>query len=143
MRNKNGMKRVKSQKRYPVDLKRKIAKSYLSGEASYAVLAEENGLKDRHVVKEFVKWYRKELLKEEEMISDKNLKDAEKEEGTKDAKSKISTDKALLITEELALLKQELYETKLKIEGLETMIDIAETTYKIAIRKKSGSKQSK
>ena len=73
MRNKNGIKRVKSQRRYPIDLKRKIAKSYLEGEASYAVLAEENGLKDRHVVKEFVKWYRKELLKEREMEGDKNL----------------------------------------------------------------------
>ena len=139
MRNKNGIKRVKSQRRYPIDLKRKIVKSYLEGEASYAVLAEENGLKDRHVVKEFVKWYRKELLKEREMEGDKNLQ----YKASVDGKVEIGCNKELLIPEELALLKQQLYEAKLKVEGLETMIDIAETTYKIAIRKKSGSKQSK
>jgi len=143
MRNKNGIKRVKSQKRYPVDLKRKIAKSYLAGEASYAVLAEENGLKGRYVVKEFVKWYRKELSKEEEMKGDKNLNVKEKEEVIKGTKVKKNPDKELSASAELRLLKQELYEAKLKVEGLETMIDIAETTYKIAIRKKSGSKQSR
>ena len=67
MRNKNGIKRVKDQHRYPVDLKRKIAKSYLAGEGSYGILAEENGLKNGEVVREFVKWYRKELLKENEI----------------------------------------------------------------------------
>jgi len=55
---KRQVKRVKRQTRYPEELKRKIAKSYISGEASYAVLAEENGLKSKNVVKEFVKWYR-------------------------------------------------------------------------------------
>ena len=52
---------MKKNNRYPIGLKRKIAKSYLSGEASYAVLAEENGLRDKTVVKEFVKWYRRKL----------------------------------------------------------------------------------
>jgi hypothetical protein len=54
MRNKNGIKRVKSQKRYLIYLKRKIHKSYLVGEASYAVfvgLAEENGLKNKDGIK--------------------------------------------------------------------------------------------
>ena len=83
MRNKNGIKRVKSQKRYPVDLKRKIGKSYLAGEASYAVLAEENGLKNKSVVREFVKWYRKELLKEErkKKLQEKLNKELKRAEG--------------------------------------------------------------
>ena len=138
MRNKNGIKRVKSRKRYPVDLKRKVGKSYLAGEASYAVLAEEHGLKDKSVVREFVKWYRKELLKEEEMGGDKILK----REGIIGF-DLAETGKKISVSEELELLKRELEASKLKVEGLETMIDIAETTYKIAIRKKSGSKQSK
>ena len=45
--------------------------------------------------------------------------------------------------EEFLLLKQKLYESELKVEGLKTMIDIAEATFKIPIKKKSGSKQSK
>lgn len=35
------IKRTKTRNRYPISLKRKIAKSYLTGEASYAVLAKE------------------------------------------------------------------------------------------------------
>jgi transposase-like protein len=53
------IKKVKSHNRYPNELKRKIAKEYLSGAASHAVLAEEHGLRDKGVVKELVKWYRR------------------------------------------------------------------------------------
>ena len=38
-------------------------------------------------------------------------------------------------------LQKELAEARLKIKALETMIDIAEDQFKIAIRKKSGAKQ--
>lgn len=38
-------------------------------------------------------------------------------------------------------LQKQLSEAKLKIKALETMIDIAEEQFKIAIRKKSGAKQ--
>lgn len=38
-------------------------------------------------------------------------------------------------------LQSELAEARLKIKALETMIDIAEEQFKIAIRKKSGAKQ--
>ena len=58
---------VKNYNRYPNSLKRKVAKSYLKGEASYDVLAEENGLRDKTVVKEFVKWYRRKIAEEPKM----------------------------------------------------------------------------
>ena len=48
-------KRVKNYNRYSNSLKRKVAKAYISGEASYAILAEENGLRDKTVVKGFEK----------------------------------------------------------------------------------------
>ncbi|MFT6148576.1 MAG: hypothetical protein ACJAUH_001259, partial [Saprospiraceae bacterium] len=102
------------------------------------VLAEENGLKNKSVVREFVKWYRKELLKEEKMRGDKIVKT----EGIDDFNSP-EIDKNLSVSEALELLKRQLKASKLKVEGLETMLDIAETTYKIVIREKSGSKQSK
>lgn len=125
-------KRVKSQKRYPEELKRKIAKSYLAGEASYAVLAEENELKSKYVVKEFVKWYRRILEKESQipsvMASDKKITPIDN-----------STDLAAQVKE----LQKQLALSKLKVEGLETMIDLAEESLNIAIRKKSGSKLSK
>lgn len=127
------VKREKSQKRYPVELKRKIAKSYLAGEASYAVLAEENGLKSKHVVKEFVKWYRKLLLKESSIPS--KLQDTP-------PKVSCSSDKSDLQSQ-LKALQQQLALSELKVEALETMIDLAEEALKIPIRKKSGSKPSK
>ena len=70
-------KRVKKQNRYPERLKRRIAKAYLAGEASYSILAEENGLRDKNVVKEFVKWYKAKLVKE----PDYALKMEEKKQG--------------------------------------------------------------
>ena len=125
-------KRVRTYTRYPEHLKRKIAKSYLAGEASYSILAEENDLSNKGVVKEFVKWYKAKLAAEpkyELMLqqSDEN-----------------NTPKS---SEELALenaeLKRLLRLSELKTEGLETMINIAEENLKINIRKKSGAKRSK
>ena len=53
------IKKVKPRGRYPEELKRKIAKEYLAGKASAGYLAEEHGLKNKSLVKEFVKWYRR------------------------------------------------------------------------------------
>ena len=58
MKSKN--KRVKRRGRYAPSLKREIARRYLEGEFSYAVAAEEYGLANGGVVKEFVKWYRRQ-----------------------------------------------------------------------------------
>ena len=52
------IKKVKPRGPYPEDFKRKIAKEYLAGKASAGYLAGEHGLKNKGVVKEFVKWYR-------------------------------------------------------------------------------------
>ena len=124
-------KREKSRQRYPKDLKRKIAKSYLSGEASYAVLAEENGLKGKDVVKEFVKWYRREL----EKLPNLELMEEEKEDKKELSASELSA--------ELDELKKQLRHEKLKNEMLETIIDLASSELNIDIRKKSVTKQSK
>ena len=123
-------KRVRSQKRYPEDLKRKIAKEYLSGAASYRVLAEENGLKNKDVVKEFVKWYRRKLAIEPSFESSMS--------NAKNDKSKRSPDDRDL---EIAKLKEQLKLAELKTEMLETIIDIAEEELEIDIRKKSGTNQ--
>jgi len=127
------VKRVKSQKRYPEELKRKIAKSYIAGEASYAVLAEENGLKNKHVVKEFVKWYRKIQEKESQIsqILEDDKKTATPPSDEKDLQA------------QLKALQKQLSLSELKVEALETMIGLAEEELKIPIRKKSGSKQPK
>lgn len=126
------IKKVKPRGRYPEELKRKIAKEYIAGKASAGYLAEEHGLKNKSVVKEFVKWYRR-----------KDGLDAQNEDSM--ANEKTSTDNAadLSAWEQLKQLKRQLELSRLKVEALETMIDIAEQEFQIEIRKKSGAKQSK
>lgn len=126
------IKKVKPRGRYPEELKRKIAKEYIAGKASAGYLAEEHGLKNKSVVKEFVKWYRR---KGELYVQ---IEDSM-------ANEKTSTDNAveLLAWEQLKQLKRQLELSRLKVEALETMIDIAEQEFQIEIRKKSGAKQSK
>jgi len=122
-------KRVKNYRRYSVSLKRKIAKSYLSGEASYAILAEENGLRDKTVVKEFVKWYRRKLELEPNF-----------EEGIEVSENSNNLSEEALKAQ-VKELEKRLKRSELKTEMLETMIDIAEEEFNLEIRKKSGAKQ--
>ncbi len=121
------VKRVRDYRKYPDELKRKIGKSYLAGEASYSILAEENGLKNKDVVKEIVKWYRRKLATEPIFTSQVV---PEKPEPS-------SADQAT----EIAELKKQLQLSQLKNEMLETMIDVAENELKLNIRKKSGTNQ--
>lgn len=103
----------------------------MAGEASYAVLAEEHGLRDKTVVKEFVKWYKVQLAKEPAM-EEKNQDD--------------SIDTSLSIEElraKNAALQQKLRLSELKIEGLQTLIDLASEQYNIDFVKKSATKQLK
>lgn len=126
------IKKVKFHNRYPNELKRKIAKEYLSGAASHAVLAEEHGLRDKGVVKEFVKWYRR-----------KYELGGENEPPMPEKKQPEHNGDEQLLKEQIKELQRQLALSELKVEALETMIDIAEEQLKLDIRKKSGAKQSK
>lgn len=121
------MKKTKLNHRYPKTLKRKIAQEYLSGKFSYAVAAEEYGLKNKDVVKEFVRWYKKSLYLEN-METDLPKSDSSEQVKKSDG---------------LEVIEAELAAAKLKISSLETLIDLAESELQIDIRKKSGTKQSK
>lgn len=129
----NRIKKVKRYNRYPNDLKRKIALEYMSGRFSYAVAAEEYGLKGKDVVKEFVKWYRRnsELSEVNESIS-----------MSKKSKSALDPQSSEM-EKRIKELEEQLRLSKLKVELLETMIDIAEDELHIDIRKKSGSQRLK
>lgn len=124
------LKRVKQGNRYADDFKRKVAKAYVDGHFSYAVAAETYGLKDKSVVREFVKWYRRKY----------DLSQPNEHEGMS-KKEKTPTVSAL--EAQLKQLQAQLDLEKLKTEALETMIDIAEAQLQIDIRKKSGSQRSK
>lgn len=124
-------KRTKKRNRYPESLKRKIAKSYLAGEASYSVLAEEHDLRDKGVVREFVKWYRQKQSTEPSLSMEKDTSQSESLESVSALQARVKE------------LERQLKHAELKSELLETMIDIAEEELKLDIRKKSGTNQSK
>lgn len=126
------IKKVKPRGRYPEELKRKIAKEYLAGKASAGYLAEEHGLKNKGVVKEFVKWY----LRKDELC-------VQNQDAMSDKKASTEAASDLSAQERLKQLKHQLELSQLKVEALETMIDVAEKEFQIEIRKKSGAKQSK
>lgn len=131
----NPKKREKQRNRYSEGLKRKIAKEYLWGKASYAILAEEHNLANKGVVKEFVKWYKRRL--ELERTKEKKVKDSGKNKENQVLKSGDLKDE-----KELKALREKLDLADLRIEMLETMIDQAEAALSIDIRKKSGTNQS-
>lgn len=125
------MKKTKTNSQYPKSLKRKVAREYLEGKFSYSVAAEEYGLKNKDVVKEFVRWYKKSLYLESMESKGPN------EESLTQGCSAVSPG------QELGNLEQALAAAQLKIASLETLIDVAEQELSIDIRKKSGTKQSK
>lgn len=120
------MKETKDYRKYSIGLKIKIAEEYLSGKFSYSIGAEKYGLKNKGVVKEFVKWYKKNPDIE-------RMKQEAKQEvcKTSDADGDV-----------IRILKEELALARLRAMALETMIDVAEDELGIAIRKKSGAEQS-
>jgi len=120
------MKRTKRQWKYSRALKIKVAEEYLSGQYSYSVGAEEYGLKNKYVVKEFVRWYKEnpDIV----LMSKKAKKLLEK-------KSEKNNTEVSRLEEELAL-------ARLRAASLETLIEVAEDEFGIDIRKKSGAGQS-
>ena len=130
------IKKVKIRQRYSDELKRKVAQEYLSGRFSYAVAAEEYGLANRGVVREFVKWYRNKR----ELGSENAHTDMAK---SKPDPTTPLDSAAVALQKQIKELEAALRLSNLKVEALETMIDIAEEQLHIDIRKKSGSQRLK
>ncbi len=112
-------------------MKRKISKEYLAGRASYAILAEEHGLANKGVVKEFVRWYKRRL--NQDPINENQVEDSEE--------NQVSNSGDLKSSPEVENLRKELELSQLKVEMLETIIEEAERILLIDIRKKSGTNQ--
>lgn len=129
------MKKIVEGTKYPNEFKREIAESYLFGNCSYEEIVEKHELHNKQVAKDIIKWYKKDrplLGKEQQKITammSKQEREIEKREASE--------------SEEMLQLREELRLAQLKIVGLETLINIAETELKIPIRKKCGAKQPK
>lgn len=123
--------------KYPSEFKRKLAKAYESGQYSYGALAAEYGLKNHLVVREFVKWHRRQP---ELLMEHLDLGLAEMKQNDSQVSTELSAER---LRAELEQTRRQLSHAELKVEALETMIDLAEQAFSIAIRKKSGTQQSK
>lgn len=130
-------KRIKDHGRYDRSLKRQVARRYLAGEFSYRVAAEEYGLRDGSVVKQFVRWYKKEAAYLDAVEETKKPL----EEAIDNLEEHPSGSLAEL-HRRLEQAERERDEARLAAEGWRTMIDIAEQTFSIEIVKKSVAKPS-
>ena len=105
---------------YESSLKIAVAREYLTSNLGYGKLAQKYGLNSPSVVREFVKWYNKRYPQGHEQQPQPGLEVKSRE---------MQGDKAL-------------QEANLKIEALETLIEIAQKELGIDIVKKFGTKQS-
>ena len=128
---KKSTKRVKRHGKYDPVLKREIARRYLDGEFSYQVAAEEYRLPGRDTVKEFVKWYRRELAQVE--------KPAVPAQSADQAPGPATTDQS----RELQLLRDKLRLAEQRAEAYKAIIDVASEELQIDIIKKPAPKPSR
>jgi transposase-like protein len=106
---------------YESSLKIAVAREYLTSNLGYGKLAQKYGLNGPSVVREFVKWYNKRYPPGHEPQPQQTIES----KGISDKQG----DKAL-------------QEANLKIEALETLIEIAQKELGIDIVKKFGTKRS-
>jgi len=109
--------------KHPDNFRKKVAEEYLTGSMTLAELGKLYDL-PLGTVSSFVRWYKKRFDLSALQPNSEVFPDLDPSSKTAD-------------------LERMLHFAKLKIEALETMIDIAEQEFKLDIRKKSGAKPSK
>lgn len=129
-------KRTKSQGRYSPTLKREVARRYLAGEFSYQVAAEEYQLRDKTVVKEFVKWYKRQSDYLSLNVGQMDQSSPESVAGW----GELSHEQLL---EQLQAARLAAEQAQLEAEAWKTLVRIAEAELEIEIVKKSGAKPCK
>lgn len=119
---------------YPPELKREIAQRYENGDFSYGAAADEYGLANKDVVKEFVKWYRRlvttenaHLQKRKAELNDQGLLEPLYNEGND-------------LTDDPKELKRMLRQAQLEAQAFRTLVRVAEEQTGYAILKKPIAK---
>ncbi len=122
-------------KAYPLELRLAVVKDYLSGHGSQKELGRKYKLPYPRIIANWVRTFGADNINLRPVMKDKS-------------KARIVTDKEkvlrkenLLLRQELEQKKKELRDSQIKASALDMMIDIAESSLNIQIRKKSGTKQ--
>lgn len=113
--------------KWPYAFKVEVAKFYLQHDLNSTEVGERYGIRPGDVRK-FAHWYKKE--QGIDLNKPKPLSEAERHE-------------VEALQQRISELEKKLDYSSLKVEALETMIDIAEERFELSIRKKSGSRQHK
>lgn len=114
---------------YPVDVKQKVIGDIKSGLLSNRAAAKLYGL-SRNTINNWIV--------QDSLLPLYNEPDKPLEMNTKEESSRLN-----MLSKQVVRLQKALEKANLKIDGLETMINLSEKKFKIKIRKKSGAKRFK
>ena len=131
-----GQKRKKTL--YPRQFKIRVAEELVTGLKGPAEASRDYDVHEA-VIRKWAKKYRDQILSKEtkELLPLDSMK-KKKENAETDLEKKVRE-----LEEENMKLRKELHHSNLKAFALNTLIDLAERTYGIGVRKNSGAKQSK
>lgn len=124
----------KFQQRYPRQLKKKVAEEIVSGLKGISEASRDHGI-PRITICKWVKKYRTDIL-EKQTVEVERFSSMEKVESKEDLESKLKA-----LEEENMQLRKKLHESTIRTEALNTLIDLADDTYGLSIRKNYGAKQ--
>jgi transposase-like protein len=115
------------QSKYGQAFRDQVARDYESGNLSYREITSKYDLPSHHLVKWWVRTFRKKAVIEVQTLPPMK---AEKKEDQK------------ALNKRIAELEKRLADAELRALAYDTMIDVAEEQLGVEIRKKSGTKQS-
>lgn len=118
---------IGARSKYGQAFRDEVARDYETGDLSYRQIAEKYSLPSHELPKWWVRSYRKKS--DIEGLPDLPMTESEKQE-----------QKAL--KKQIADLEKRVADAELRAHAYDTLIDVAEETLGIDIRKKSGTKQS-
>lgn len=124
----------KNRKSYPRQFKRKVAEEVVLGIKGLAEAARYYDISVR-TLGPWVGKYRAQLQQNQLNLS--SMTNSKKDKGEEDPEARIKA-----LEEEVMQLRKKLHEEQIRTEALNTLIDLAEDTYKLGLRKNSGAKQS-
>lgn len=117
--------------KYEASFRRKLCAELLTGTITAVDLARKYNVKNYGIIRGWLPWYKQEQeqLLTSPLMEGTNLDPAQQQPGTDAPK-------------DLKALEHQLYLAQLKVTCLETLIDEAEKTLKIDIRKNAGTRSS-
>jgi hypothetical protein len=123
---------------YPRQMRIGVAEEVVSGLKGPSEASRDHGV-PVNSVKRWVKKYRNQILTHEtnEILPLESMKKTKPTQET-DLEKKVRE-----LEEENMRLRKDLHHSNLKAEALNKLIELAERTYGIGVRKNSGAKQSK